>query len=557
SATGDSFERVELYTGGQSITSAYRQPSLDVLSNLRLSFRSPCAGQLQVAGSPPVSLRRFIIDDTRPPGSECRSLGTLADVADLSSLSFDGGSFPGDLIHGVIDTPDDADGYRLYLDGYNKTYTFDLMGAASASGTLANPHLGLYDANLGLIAENDDRDGSTTDARLSITVPHPGVYHLRVTSSRVAPGTGSFLLKVSGIDPSMRDAPLLPVASLQGAYTGRLRGPAPAHVSLSMAADGTVGGVLTVLHPSRQRVTLRGTMAPDGVLSFGGEGLASGPIRCQAAAINGGIFGGCGQAGMLSGRSITRSADAYGPIELPPSAVVGQPVSLSTPDASGPYPVTYSWDFGDGSAGAGATPPPHVYARPGLHTVNVTITGGSTPSAQQFGRASLMVFCADGTLCTDLDEPLPWVAIDSASCALRSVPPDRPRNYTAGPVITFTGRASGSSGQQLVSFASGNRRLTEAQVRQSLYAFAYWDQQQMSLACDGRDPCSVGPFGSFTDSPAYRTGPYLELQFLWEQRPLTDPQPVWLYVALVDQAYSQVLSVAEQPLTCPGHLGFR
>ena len=557
SATGGSFERVELYTGGQSLTSAYRQPSLDVLSNLRLIFPGPCAGQLQVAGSPPVSLRRFVIDDTRPPGAECRALGTLADVADLSSMSFGDTYSPGTLLYGVIDTPDDADSYLVHLDGYNKTYTFDLMGAASAAGTLANPRLGLYDANLGLIAENDDRDEGTTDARLSLTIPYPGFYRLRVTSSRVAPGTGSFLLKVSGIDPSLRDAPLLPLASLQGAYTGRLRGAAPAQVSLTMAADGTVSGVMTVLHPSRQRVTLSGTMAPDGVLSFGGEGLAAGPIRCQAAAINGGIFGGCGEAGMLTGRAITRVDDAYGPIKLPPSAVVGQPVQLSTTDVAGAYPVTYAWDFGDGSVGEGATPPPHVYARPGLYTVNVTISGDTSPSGTSFRRASLMVFCPDGTLCTDLDEPQPWVTIDTAACTLRSVPPDRPRNYTNGPLLTFTGRASGSSSQQLVSFASGNRRLTEAQVRQSLTQFGYWDQQKMSLACDGRDPCSVGPFGAFTDSPAYRSGPYLELQFLWEQRPLTDPQPVWLYMVVVDRASSDLLSVAEHALTCPGHLGVR
>ena len=198
-----------------------------------------------------------------------------------------------------------------------------------------------------------------------------------------------------------------------------------------------------------------------------------------------------------------------------------------------------------------------MYTRPGHYTVNVTITGGSSPTATTFARASLMVFCTDGTLCTDLDEAQPSVTIESAACSLRSVPVDRPTNFTHGPLITFTGRASGSSNQQLVSFVSGNRRVTEDQIRQSLVLFGYWDQQAMRLSCDGRDPCGFGPFDTFSDSPGYRDGPYLQLQFLWEQRPLTDSQPAWLYVVLLDQANSQVLSVAEQPLTCPGHLGVR
>lgn len=554
--SGDAFQRIELYTGGQSLGSAYRPPTGDVLSGIRLNFRSPCAGQLQVLGAPPVSLRRFVIDDTRPAGEECRALATLADVPDVSP-GLDVVPSEGDLVHGVIDTPDDADAYRVYLNGYNKTITVDLMGAASGAGTLANPRLGVYDANLALIADNDDRDATTTDAQVRITVPFPGFYTLRVSSSSAHPGTGSFLLKLGGIDPSMREAPLLPVADYQGAVTGRLRGTAPAQLSLTMEAGGTVSGVMTFLPPAAQRVPVSGTVAPDGVLDFSGTGPGGQPLNCRAAVINGGLFGGCGQAGMLTGQSITRTADAYGAITVPASATVGQAVQMATTEGAGPYPATHAWDFGDGTTAVGAVPPPHVYARPGPYTVTVQVKGGSAPAAPSFARATVMVFCADGTLCTDLAEPAPSVAIEAAACTLRTLPPDEFWPFAQGPLITFSARASGSSSQRLMAFASGNRRVSEAQIRQSLQLFGYWDQQSIQLACDGRDPCRGGPFDTVSDSPARRTGPYLPLQSLWEQRPLGDPQPAWLYVVLVDQAYSQVLAVAEQPLTCPGHLGLR
>jgi PKD repeat protein len=39
-------------------------------------------------------------------------------------------------------------------------------------------------------------------------------------------------------------------------------------------------------------------------------------------------------------------------------------------------PYTYAWDFGDGTTSAASNPPPHLYANPGLYTVNVVVTNG-------------------------------------------------------------------------------------------------------------------------------------------------------------------------------------
>jgi chitodextrinase len=65
----------------------------------------------------------------------------------------------------------------------------------------------------------------------------------------------------------------------------------------------------------------------------------------------------------------------------PYSGVAGIAVAFdgsgsSDPDGSS---LTYSWDFGDGMMGSGATPS-HVYAAGGVFTVSLTVTDGGTPA---------------------------------------------------------------------------------------------------------------------------------------------------------------------------------
>jgi hypothetical protein len=62
---------------------------------------------------------------------------------------------------------------------------------------------------------------------------------------------------------------------------------------------------------------------------------------------------------------------------VPPAAYVGDSVPMAasaTDDWSNP--ATFTWDFGDGSTGAGAAPS-HVYAAPGVYTVAITATDGA------------------------------------------------------------------------------------------------------------------------------------------------------------------------------------
>jgi PKD repeat protein len=65
----------------------------------------------------------------------------------------------------------------------------------------------------------------------------------------------------------------------------------------------------------------------------------------------------------------------------PYTGQVGQAVSFNGGGSSDPDgdPITYSWDFGDGSSGTGATPT-HTYATGGVFTVTLTVNDGCTSS---------------------------------------------------------------------------------------------------------------------------------------------------------------------------------
>ncbi|WP_208295586.1 PKD domain-containing protein, partial [Fibrivirga algicola] len=63
-----------------------------------------------------------------------------------------------------------------------------------------------------------------------------------------------------------------------------------------------------------------------------------------------------------------------------PAANGSQVFSFSSSTTGGTPPVTYSWNFGDGSpAGSGATPT-HTYAGLGTYTVTLTVTDSGNPT---------------------------------------------------------------------------------------------------------------------------------------------------------------------------------
>ena len=61
----------------------------------------------------------------------------------------------------------------------------------------------------------------------------------------------------------------------------------------------------------------------------------------------------------------------------PQSFELCEPVTVNfSANVNGDTPITYSWDFGDGSTGSGATPS-HTYTEPGTYTVTLTATNAA------------------------------------------------------------------------------------------------------------------------------------------------------------------------------------
>jgi uncharacterized repeat protein (TIGR01451 family) len=93
-------------------------------------------------------------------------------------------------------------------------------------------------------------------------------------------------------------------------------------------------------------------------------------------------------------------------------------VQLSSAGSSDPYgkALSYSWNFGDGSAPSTAANPTHTYTTPGVHTATVTVSNGSQAST--------------ATTQVDVGPSPPSAAISA------------PTTYNAGDTVAFTGSAT-------------------------------------------------------------------------------------------------------------------
>ena len=285
---------LELYTGGQTLSSAHRQALKDVPGRVSLSFRQPCAGQLQFAGGAALTIRRYVIDgSTQPAGTECRALASFADVPDIGPTA--AAASAGEALFGRLDAAGDADAYRIGLVA-GTTYTFDLLGASSGQGSLADPRLSLHDDASTLLALNDNRDGTTRDARLSFTAPSTGTYQLRVSSSDPTAAGGRFVLVASGLGPGI-DAPAeRALSDHEGRFTGVLRGPRPGALTLALSGTGTVAGTLWYRDAPALGMRVSGTVDADGMVT-----LTTDSVTCRGVIAPTGSWGGCGAAGMFSG----------------------------------------------------------------------------------------------------------------------------------------------------------------------------------------------------------------------------------------------------------------
>jgi hypothetical protein len=103
---------------------------------------------------------------------------------------------PGDPINGEIGVSGDVDYFHLELEA-GKTYTIDLQGADSDSGTLADPFLIFIDPTD--VSWFDDDSGDGFDARFVFTAEDGGDAYIEASSFGWA--TGTYELSVAVEDP--------------------------------------------------------------------------------------------------------------------------------------------------------------------------------------------------------------------------------------------------------------------------------------------------------------------------------------------------------------------
>ncbi|GAP38516.1 hypothetical protein ISF6_4974 [Piscinibacter sakaiensis] len=205
-----------------------------------MSFRNPCAGQVQLAGSPAVGIRRFVFGGL-PAGEECRALAAQAGDVVPGVEAGPVRMQPGDAMHGRIETAGDVDAYGIALQA-GVTYRFELKGASSGVGTLVDPYLALYSPTLQSLRENNNAASGTRDAALSFTAPTTDTYYLAARANGT--GTGSFVLSASGVASDLVAQPVRPASDFSGTLNLALTGQQSGSLQLNIGASGNITGSL-------------------------------------------------------------------------------------------------------------------------------------------------------------------------------------------------------------------------------------------------------------------------------------------------------------------------
>jgi len=127
-------------------------------------------------------------------GTYTLELAAEAYVDDFGGdIDTDGEIAPGETVTGVIGVPDDEDWLMIELEE-GETYTIDLRGSTSGSGSLYDPYLRLHDAAGVELAANDDFDG--LDSQIVYTAESDGTYF--IAAREPAGATGDYQPSVTG-----------------------------------------------------------------------------------------------------------------------------------------------------------------------------------------------------------------------------------------------------------------------------------------------------------------------------------------------------------------------
>jgi hypothetical protein len=193
-----------------------------------------------------------------------------------------------------------------------------------------------------------------------------------------------------------------------------------------------------------------------------------------------------------------------GPSATPNPALTGQVVAFSAA-ASDPNgdPLTFSWNFGDGSNGTGSSAS-HAYATAGTFTAQLTVSDGKGGSA----TGNTIVTVNSPALCT-----LTTSTNGSGAGSISLSPPGG--SYAAGTVVTLTASpASGSVFTNWSGAASGTANPLAITINSNAVAtatfnlsglVAWWKFDEGSGA-SAADSSGNGHTGTLVNGPAWTTG---------------------------------------------------
>jgi hypothetical protein len=191
----------------------------------------------------------------------------------------------------------------------------------------------------------------------------------------------------------------------------------------------------------------------------GGAFAASQPVaagtqgRVALGAADHGIAALQAQGGRIEAIRFDAAPPALGAVTVPTAATVGVPVAM-TADATDPHgPLTFSWDFGDGTAGTGASVA-HAYATAGLRTVTLTAAdaaGNTVPTTRSVAVSAPATPVSNVTAASVAPSRFKVGPKRTATTARKKKPKPTP----AGTTFSFTLSAPGTLTTALARLAPG------------------------------------------------------------------------------------------------------